>query len=425
MLVPVLTLAIADDPSATDGAPVKPAPSLRHRQVPGGLRRGVHELKDPGQWPAEPASPAGLVDPARFDAAVVALCRPVAGRVDLPVVAQMIRHASLSAGADPFLVAAVAYRESRCRPEQQGSAGVGLLGIQPAMFQPGAELPFPRAHLSAERLADPMRSLAAGIALLQMWQAQHPALDHAFGGTPHRTGLAHFFWGDRVWGASGEDRVLTARRRLIEAYAAAAPAPRASRVGLDLVSPLDGVPRLGTSGPGADRAGGARTHRGLDIDATVGEPVRAVADGVVQFAGMDCPGRQPARWLSPKQSRRATRRSYGPGGLFVRVVHADGLRTGYFHLTSFSVVAGQPVRTGEVIGTVGRTGVKVSGSHLHFEIDRQGELLDPTSALAAVVIPPEATITHDLAMAGKKMRLAKERRTRHRAWVASRRKLTS
>jgi hypothetical protein len=293
------------------------------------------------------------------------------------------------------------------------------------MFRPGAQLPFPRADLEPARLADPMRNLAAGIALLSMWQKQHAALDEAFGGTPHRTGLAHFFWGDRVWGASGEDRVLTARRRLLEAYAGSAPTAHPTFTGLHLMSPLEGVPRLATSGPGADREGGARTHRGLDIDATVGEPVRAVADGVVQFAGMDCPGRQPARWLSPKRSRRAVSRGYGPGGLFVRVLHADGVRTGYFHLTSFAVVAGQTVRAGEVIGTVGRTGVKVSGSHLHFEIDRQGELLDPARALSATVIPPEATITHDLAMAEKKLRLAKERRARHRAWVASRHKLTS
>ena len=52
----------------------------------------------------------------------------------------------------------------------------------------------------------------------------------------------------------------------------------------------------------------------------------------------------------------------GPGGFFVRVMHEDGVRSGYFHLNSFSVEAGQTVRAGEVIGTVGRTGVKVSGA---------------------------------------------------------------
>src|SRR5262249_39054125 len=161
----------------------------------------------------------------------------------------------------------------------------------------------------------PQHNLATGIALLSMWQSEHLALDRTFGGTPHRTGIAHFIWGDRVWGASAEDRVLTARRRLIELYTGDTPAPQPSSVGLELMPPLEGARRLGTSGPGADRDGGARTHRGLDIDAVTGEPVRAVADGVVQFAGMDRPGRIPARALLPRGSRRMAvrNRGFGPG----------------------------------------------------------------------------------------------------------------
>ena len=78
----------------------------------------------------------------------------------------------------------------------------------------------------------------------------------------------------------------------------------------------------------------------------------------------------------------------GPGGFFVRVMHEGGVRSGYFHLNSFCVDAGQTVRAGEVIGTVGRTGVKVSGSHLHFEVHKDGELKDPARFLSAWVLPP-------------------------------------
>ena len=74
----------------------------------------------------------------------------------------------------------------------------------------------------------------------------------------------------------------------------------------------------------------------------------------------------------------------GPGGLFVRIVHDGGVRSGYFHLNSFRVEAGQTVRAGEIIGTVGRTGVKASGSHLHFEVHRDGELKDPARFLSAL-----------------------------------------
>jgi len=230
-----------------------------------------------------------------------------------------------------------------------------------------------------------------------------------------------FFWGDKVWGATPEDRTLTARRRLLEAYGNAPVAFRQSSMELAITSPLEGAPRLGTSGLGADRAEGERSHRGVDIDATIGEPVRAVADGVVVFAGVDLQGDHPALGLLPRQLKRWRRKEskMGPGGFFVRVMHEDGVRSGYFHLNSFRVEAGQTVRAGEIIGTVGRTGVKVSGSHLHFEVHKDGELKDPARFLSAWVLPPDGTITFALAKAEKRQRLARAARLRRHAQAAA------
>jgi hypothetical protein len=398
----------------------------RQRRVDGPLKRGVHELKDPSGWPAEPPPITGAVDAQRFDAAVVALCAEVAPAAGLPELARLVREVSADTGADPFLLASLAYRQSRCRPRAAGAAGVGLLQIQPSMFAPGAPLPFPREDLARERLLDPAHNLRVGAALLDMWALEHTgrAADEALGSTPHRTAVAHFVWGDRVWGTTAEDRTLVARRRLLEAYGREPMALAESSLGLEIVSPLEGAPRLGTSGPGADRDGGERSHRGLDIDATVGEPVRAVADGLVQFAGADMPGKLAARGLLPRQLRRWRGRNMGPGGFFVRVMHADGIRSGYFHLNSYSVVAGQTVRAGDVIGAVGRTGVKVSGSHLHFEVHEDGVLADPVSFLSAYVLPPDRTITFEIAMAEKKMRLARERRGHRHARIAAHRRLS-
>ena len=193
------------------------------------------------------------------------------------------------------MLAALAYRGSRCRPWLTDSSGVGLLQIKASMFAAGARLPFPRADLERERLLDPAHNLRIGAALLAMWEAEHVEIDRAIGSTPHRTAVAHFFWGDKVWGATPEDRTLTARRRLIEAYGNAPIAFQPSSLELPITSPLEGAPRLGTSGLGVDRDGGERSHRGVDIDATIGEPVRAVADGVVQFAGVDMKSDHP-RW---------------------------------------------------------------------------------------------------------------------------------
>ena len=257
-----------------------------------------------------------------------------------------------------------------------------------------------------------------------MWEADHLAIDRALGSTPHRTALAHFFWGDRVWGTTAEDRTLTARRRLIEAYANAPLLFRPSSLGLTIVSPLEGGTRLGTSGLGADRDDGARAHRGLDIDATVGEPVRAVADGVVQFAGVDLTGDRPALGLLPRQLRRWRNRTDGPGRL-LRADHARG-RHPQRLLPPHRLPRprGQTVHAGEVIGTVGRTGVKASGSHLHFEVHEDGDLKDPVRFLSAFVLPPDRTITNQLAMSEKRQRLAKLARQKRQARLAAQHQLS-
>ena len=75
--------------------------------------------------------------------------------------------------------------------------------------------------------------------------------------------------------------------------------------------------------------------------------------------------------------------------------------------------------------TLGRSGVKVSGSHLHFEVHKDGELADPVTFLSAFVLPPQGTITHELAMAEKHERLARERRRARHARIEARKRLSS
>jgi murein DD-endopeptidase MepM/ murein hydrolase activator NlpD len=434
-LLPVLLLAaagelttpptdrVATDDAITSASTSAPEPgaavssdgpaSRQHRSAQP-ERRETHELRNPADWPSEPVTPAGALDAARFDAAVVAICDEVAHPEGLEELARVVREVSVETHSDPFLMAALAYRQSRCRPAMETATAVGLLQIEPAMFGPEAELPVPREDLARERLLDPAHNLRVGAALLAMWQATHVAIDTTVRSTPHRTAAAQLIWGDNVWGATAEDRVLLVRRRLLQLYTGDTGAAAESYLGLNIISPLTGGVRLGISGPGADRDGGRREHRGIDIDAAVGEPVRAVADGVVQFAGADMPGTLAARELSPHQLRRWRYRTMGPGGFFVRIVHDGGVRSGYFHLHTYNVQAGQTVKAGDVIGTVGLTGVKASQSHLHFEVHQDGELEDPVRFLSAFVISPERTISHNLAMAEKRERLARARRARRR-----------
>jgi hypothetical protein len=84
------------------------------------------------------------------------------------------------------------------------------------------------------------------------------------------------------------------------------------------------------------------------------------------------------------------------------------------------------VKAGQVIANVGHSGIKVSGTHLHLEIHRDGDAIDPAPILGPdFVIPPQETIAHDIAMQSKKHRLVKERRARWKAYVADRKAKTN
>lgn len=135
-----------------------------------------------------------------------------------------------------------------------------------------------------------------------------------------------------------------------------APAPAAPTPASTYIMPLEG--RV-TSGLGARRAplrGASTDHGGIDIAVPIGTPVVAPADGVVEFAG-------------PR----------GRGGNTVLIRHADGRVTGYAHLDSINVKAGDRVSQGAAFAASGNTG-NSTGPHLHFSArDAQGRRIDPRS----------------------------------------------
>jgi murein DD-endopeptidase MepM/ murein hydrolase activator NlpD len=102
-----------------------------------------------------------------------------------------------------------------------------------------------------------------------------------------------------------------------------------------------------------------RVHRGIDIAVPSGTPIRAMAPGRVHFAG--------------------SRSGYG---LVVIIDHRRSTRTVYAHLSEIHVVTGQEIRGRPVIGLSGATG-RVTGPHLHFEIQRWGRAEDPVPLLGA------------------------------------------
>jgi Peptidase family M23 len=335
----------------------------------------------PDDWPAEPGAPGSVV-PERFEEALAQLCpEPERGSA----LAAPILESASEFGVDPFLLAALVYQQSRCRERHAGAYGVGLTSIQLGMHRrhiydrghrrdPPIRYPFtPRA------LRAPRANLHLAAALLNAIERQCPTIDTRFRSVPHRHFVSHFVWGDQVRGTRSEDEILIARRRLIHYYAPYAAPPRKLAEGagpIALSSPLDGAPRLVMGVIGDPRDGGRRIHLGIDLAADGGEPVRAMADGVVEFAGIDRHqvGLFP---LTPAEAERARGEPMGPRGLFVRIVHGDGVETLYAHLARYGVRIGQSVRAGELIGQVGRTGMQASEAHLHLGVFVDDLPVDP------------------------------------------------
>lgn len=98
-----------------------------------------------------------------------------------------------------------------------------------------------------------------------------------------------------------------------------------------------------------------RPHNGVDFAAPLGTPVRAVADGVIEAAGYA-----------------------GGGGNTVKIAHNSRYSTAYLHLHKISpgLKKGARVQRGQIIGTVGMTGL-ATGPHLHFSLYEGGKYVDP------------------------------------------------
>jgi murein DD-endopeptidase MepM/ murein hydrolase activator NlpD len=104
-------------------------------------------------------------------------------------------------------------------------------------------------------------------------------------------------------------------------------------------------------------SGEGALHRGVDITASTGTPVRASADGVVLHANV----------------------MSGYGKVII-IDHGNGFETYYAHLSRFAVVAGQEIRQGELVGAVGSTG-RATAPHLHYEVRRYGNPQNPAHFL--------------------------------------------
>ena len=103
--------------------------------------------------------------------------------------------------------------------------------------------------------------------------------------------------------------------------------------------------------------GGGQFHKGIDFDANTGDPVLAVADGVVTYSGV--------------------RNGYGN---VIEIDHGNGYVTRYAHNSRLIGQVGDLVRRGQEIAKAGSTG-RSTGAHVHFEVWENGAVVNPKQFL--------------------------------------------
>lgn len=117
-----------------------------------------------------------------------------------------------------------------------------------------------------------------------------------------------------------------------------------------------------------------RTHSGIDLAAPTGTKIYATGDGVVVSAKFE--------------------RGYGKA---VLIDHGYQYKSMYAHCSELLVKPGQKVKRGEVIGKVGNTGVS-TGSHLHYEIIKDGKKVNPINYFLNDLSPNEFEEIRQIAM---------------------------
>lgn len=138
-----------------------------------------------------------------------------------------------------------------------------------------------------------------------------------------------------------------------------------------MVTPVNGV-MTSTFGPRKHPIlGTVRIHKGVDWAAPLGTPIAAAFDGEIVFQGD------------------------GKGyGNLVKISHGNGSETRYAHMQRFAIKngVGTKVKAGDIIGYIGTTGLS-TGPHLHFELYRSGEAVNPLGTVTTIATDDSAVET--------------------------------
>ena len=272
---------------------------------------------------------------ARVDALQQLTQQPAAGFAAL-LAAQTAQAASPSSGASASAAASSATPVSASAPAQ------------------GAVTAAPAAAPAAAATASQAAPAAAATATLPPPQAEAATTIPVAGPSGPTSTLGQMLAGpvpNLPWSA-----VTPASASLpVGAAPAAAPtgAAQAQAGPGGMITPVDGR----WSSPYGMRThpvtGSQKMHSGQDIAAPTGTPIKAAAAGTVSYSGV-----------------------MGGYGNVVIIDHGNGTQTRYAHCSTLEAKVGDKVSAGQMVARVGSTGMS-TGPHLHFEVRRDGEAVDP------------------------------------------------
>jgi len=137
------------------------------------------------------------------------------------------------------------------------------------------------------------------------------------------------------------------------------PLPGKDAVNYPLVCPLETCERL------ANR-GFEQSHRGIDLQASIGSSVYAADSGIIGLSGLD----------------------KNDGAIRITILHDDDVITGYWHLSEVLVYSGEEVDKGELIAYSGQTG-RADWPHVHFLVIDNGVYEDPENWIEVEVLDIE------------------------------------
>lgn len=138
-----------------------------------------------------------------------------------------------------------------------------------------------------------------------------------------------------------------------------------------MVTPVNGV-MTSTFGPRKHPIlGTVRIHKGVDWAAPLGTPIAAAFDGEIVFQG-----------------------DGGGYGNLVKIAHGNGRETRYAHMQKFAIKSGvgAKVKAGDIIGYIGTTGLS-TGPHLHFELYKDEQAINPLGTVTAIATDNSAVET--------------------------------